>query len=87
MDLRSPQPGHRGDGEMAQLCGRREVGEIPHRPCQRDCDRKDSKGWAAFNNGTSAKQIRSTNWIPRAPIVTSSMQGIGQACYGPTVVV
>jgi hypothetical protein len=37
---------------------------------------KDAKGWAAFNNGTDAKQIRVQTGAPRAHTATSSLTRI-----------
>jgi alpha-amylase len=49
---------------------------------------KDSKGWAAFNNGTSAKQIHIQTGLPNGTYCdVVHDKDSGKACDGPTVVV
>jgi alpha-amylase len=49
---------------------------------------KDSKGWAAFNNGTDAKQIRVQTGLPKGTYCdVIHDKDLGKGCNGPTVVV
>jgi alpha-amylase len=49
---------------------------------------KDSKGWAAFNNGTEAKAIGVQTGLPKGTYCdVIHDKDAGKGCNGPTVVV
>lgn len=73
---------------MAQLCGNAKRADFYTDDANVVAFSKDSKGWAAFNNGTAAKQIRVQTGLPKGTYCdVIHDKDPGKACDGPTVVV